>query len=393
MGQQHLLTSIHSNPTLNRSEVLFEPLVPSLCRLLGPGPSNAHPSVLNVIGRPPIGHMDPLYFQAMEELQQLLRYVWQTQNRLTLTVSGTGSAAMEASLVNVIEPGDKVLVPVAGYFGERLVEMSERLGAEVVRIDCPWGEVFTLDTLEEAMETHRPDILALVHAETSTGVLQPVEDIGKLCRQYNCLSVLDTVTSLGCLPVLLDEWGIDIAYSCSQKGLSCLPGVAPVTFNERAEEKMSRRSSPVPNWYLDVNRLEQYWCGDHVYHHTAPTNLNFGLHEGLRLLSHEGLEQVWQRHRTNAERFWNGIEALGLKLFVPPERRLTSITTISVPTGISCQAFKKHLLKHFGVQIGGGLGVLESSVWRIGLMGCNSTTENIDLLLNLFESEMNKAIE
>lgn len=366
----------------------FESLKPSDCRLLGPGPSNAHPAALEAVGRTPIGHMDPLYFRAMSELQDLLRYVWQTENRLTLTVSGTGTAAMEACLVNVIEPGDTVLVPVAGYFSERLLDMSRRLGANVVAIHCDLGEAFSLEEIEAAMETHRPQVLAMVHAETSTGVCQPVDGIGELCRRYDCLSVLDTVTSLGCMPVLLDEWGIDIAYSCSQKGLSCLPGIAPVTFNERAEAKIAKRKTAVPNWYLDVKLLEEYWTGEHEYHHTAPVNMNMGLHEGLRLLADEGLEHSWQRHRDNAERFWAGLEALGLKLFVPPELRLTTLTTICVPENIDGSAWKKHLLGNFGVQIGGGLGALESSVWRIGLMGYNSTAENVDLLLGLFESEL-----
>ncbi len=372
----------------NRYKHNIEPITPPNCRLLGPGPSNAHPAVLAAVGRAPIGHMDPLYIQAMGELQNLLRYVWQTENRLTLTVSGTGTAAMEASLVNVIEPGDTVLVAVAGYFSERLVEMAQRLGANVQRIDCAWGQVFDLDTIETALKIHRPQVLAMVHAETSTGVYQPVEGIGELCRRYDCLSILDTVTSLGCMPVLLDEWGIDIAYSCSQKGLSCLPGIAPVTFNERAEAKMARRKTLVPNWYLDVKLLEQYWTGEHDYHHTAPVNMNLGLHEGLRLLANEGLEQSWARHRQNAERFWAGLEQLGLELFVPPALRLTTLTTICVPNNIACSAWKSHLLRNFGVQIGGGLGVLESSVWRVGLMGYNSTAENVDLLLNLFESEL-----
>lgn len=372
----------------NHRKLNLEPLTPPECRLLGPGPSNAHPAALKAVGRAPIGHMDPLYIRAMGELQDLLRYVWQTENRLTLTVSGTGTAAMEASLVNVIEPGDTVLVAVAGYFSERFVEMAQRLGANVVRIDAPWGQVFSFEEIEAAMETHRPQILAMVHAETSTGVCQPVEGIGELCRRYDCLSILDTVTSLGCMPVLLDEWGIDIAYSCSQKGLSCLPGIAPVTFNERAEEKIDRRKTPVPNWYLDVKLLERYWTGDHDYHHTAPVNMNIGLHEGLRLLANEGLEQSWERHRQNAERFWAGLEALGLELFVPADLRLTTLTTICVPDTIKCGDWKSHLLNNFGVQVGGGLGVLESSVWRIGLMGYNSTTENVDLLLGLFESEM-----
>lgn len=380
-----------SRPIISdRHKLLREPLIPPVRRLLGPGPSNAHPAVLEVVARPPIGHMDPVYLQAMAELQELLRYTWQTDNRLTLTVSGTGTAAMEATLANTIEPGDKVLVAVKGYFSERLVEMAERYGANVVRLDCPWGEAFSLEAIEQALDTHRPAIFAIVHAETSTGVCQPMTGIGELCRQYNCLSLLDTVTSLGCMPVFLDDWGIDIAYSCSQKGLSCLPGIAPVTFNDRAVAKIAQRQTPVGSWYLDVALLEQYWTGDHDYHHTAPVNMNLGLHEGLRLLAAEGLENSWERHRQNSERLCSGLEHLGLRLLVPPDLRLTTLTTVWIPEDVHGKTFTKHLLKTYGVQVGGGLGVLDGSVWRIGLMGYNSTVENVDLLLNLFESELPK---
>ena len=380
-----------SHPTVSdRHKLIGDALIPPVRRLLGPGPSNAHPAVLEVVGRPPIGHMDPVYLRAMAELQDLLRYAWQTDNRLTLTVSGTGTAAMEATLANTIEPGDKVLVAVKGYFSERLVEMAKRYGAQVVSINCPWGEVFSLATIEQALDTHRPDIFAIVHAETSTGVGQPMEGIGDLCHKYNCLSILDTVTSLGCIPVFLDDWGIDISYSCSQKGLSCLPGIAPVTFNDRAIAKIAQRKTPVVNWYLDVALLERYWTGDHDYHHTAPVNMNLGLHEGLRLLAAEGLEKSWERHFQNAKRLWSGLEQLGLRLLVPQELRLTTITTVCIPEGVHGKIFTKHLLNTYGVQVGGGLGVLDGSVWRIGLMGYNSTVENVDLLLNLFESELPK---
>jgi alanine-glyoxylate transaminase/serine-glyoxylate transaminase/serine-pyruvate transaminase len=356
--------------------------------LLGPGPSNAHPTVLQALARTPIGHLDPLYVELMGEVQELLRYVWQTDNRLTIPMSGTGSAAMEATLANTIEPGDKVLVAVKGYFGLRLADMAGRYRAEVVTIERPWGEAFSLAEIEAALEHHRPAVLAMVHAETSTGILQPMEGIGELCRRYDCLLLLDTVTSLGAVPVRLDEWMVDLAYSCSQKGLSCPPGLGPFTMGPRAEAKLAARPDKVPNWYLDVSLLNQYWGSDRVYHHTAPVNMNFGMREALRLLADEGLESVWQRHRSNAERLWAGLERLGLTLHAPDHLRLPTLTTVRIPEGVDGKAFSLHLLNTFGIEVGGGLGALAGKVWRIGLMGYNSRAENVDRLLNLFESEL-----
>ena len=356
--------------------------------LLGPGPSNAHPTVLRALARSPIGHLDPLYIDLMGEVQELLRYAWQTDNRLTLPMSGTGSAAMEATLANTIEPGDKVLVAVMGYFGHRLVDMAERYGAEVVTIERPWGEAFTLEAIEAAVTTHRPAIVAMVHAETSTGVCQPMEGIGEVCRRNGCLLLLDTVTSLGGVPVFLDAWGVDMAYSCSQKGLSCPPGLGPFTMGRRAEEKLMARKGKVPNWYLDVSLLNRYWGSDRVYHHTAPVNMNFGIREALRLLADEGLENAWSRHRSNAERLWQGLERLGLELHVPASLRLTTLTTVRIPDGVDGKAFSLHLLNRHGIEVGGGLGNLAGKVWRIGLMGYNSRPENVDRLLNILETEL-----
>jgi alanine-glyoxylate transaminase/serine-glyoxylate transaminase/serine-pyruvate transaminase len=356
--------------------------------LLGPGPSNAHPKVLEALSRTPIGHLDPLYIELMAEVQELLRYVWQTDNRLTLPMSGTGSAAMEATLANTIEPGDTVLVAVKGYFGLRLVDMAQRYRANVVTIERPWGEAFSLAELEEAVRTHRPAILAMVHAETSTGVCQPMDGIGDLCRSHDCLLLLDTVTSLGAVPLFLDAWKVDLAYSCSQKGLSCPPGLGPFSMGPRAEAKLAARTEKVPNWYLDVSLLNKYWGSDRTYHHTAPVNMNFGLREALRLLADEGLDNAWARHRRNAERLWQGLERLGLEPHVPEELRLPTLTTIRIPEGVDGKAFSLHLLNRFGIEVGGGLGALAGQVWRVGLMGYNSTPENVDRLLNLFESEL-----
>jgi alanine-glyoxylate transaminase / serine-glyoxylate transaminase / serine-pyruvate transaminase len=356
--------------------------------LLGPGPSNAHPTVLEALSRTPIGHLDPLYVELMGEVQELLRYTWQTDNRLTIPMSGTGSAAMEATLANTIEPGDKVLVAVKGYFGLRLADMASRYRADVVTIERPWGEAFSLDELEQALALHRPAILAIVHAETSTGICQPMEGVGDLCRKYDCLLLLDTVTSLGAVPLYLDDWKFDLAYSCSQKGLSCPPGLGPFTMGPRAEAKMMGRSGKVPNWYLDVTLLNQYWGSDRVYHHTAPVNMNFGMREALRLLAEEGLEVSWARHRSNAELLWAGLERLGLELHAPEHLRLPTLTTVRIPEGVDGKAFTLHLLNKHGIEVGGGLGALAGKVWRIGLMGYNSQPQNVERLLNLFETEL-----
>tara|TARA_B100000029_G_scaffold515281_1_gene621519 strand:- start:1487 stop:2671 length:1185 start_codon:yes stop_codon:yes gene_type:complete len=361
--------------------------------LLGPGPSNAHPDVLKALALPPVGHLDPFYVELMSEVQELLRYAWQTHNRITIPMSGTGSAAMEATIANCVEPGDKFLVAVNGYFGNRLVDMAERYRADIRTIEKAWGEAFSLEEVEAALQKHRPAILAMVHAETSTGVCQPMEGIGDLCRKYDCLLLLDTVTSLGGVPLFLDRWGVDLAYSCSQKGLSCPPGLGPFTISSRAENKLNARSGKVPNWYLDVSLLNKYWGSDRVYHHTAPVNMNFGIREALRLLSEEGLENSWNRHASNALKLWEGLESLGLHLHVDKELRLPTLTTVRIPDGVDGKAFTLYLLKEHGVEIGGGLGSLAGKVWRIGLMGYNSTSANVDKVLNLFESELPRFLD
>ncbi len=375
-------------PVQSAHRLTLDPIETPSRLLLGPGPSNAHPTVLEALSRTPIGHLDPLYVELMGEVQELLRYAWQTDNRLTIPMSGTGSAAMEATLANTIEPGDTVLVAVMGYFGLRLADMAGRYRANVVTIEKPWGEAFTLAELEQAVTTHKPAILAMVHAETSTGVCQPMEGIGDLCRANDCLLLLDTVTSLGGVPLFLDEWKVDLAYSCSQKGLSCPPGLGPFTMGPRAEAKMMGRSGKVPNWYLDVTLLNQYWGSDRVYHHTAPVNMNFGMREALRLLAEEGLDAAWARHRSNAERLWAGLERLGLELHVPEHLRLPTLTTVRIPEGVDGKAFSLHLLNTQGIEVGGGLGALAGKVWRIGLMGFNSQPDNVDRLLDLFASEL-----
>ncbi len=351
--------------------------------LLGPGPSNAHPRVLQAIGMRQVGHLDPAFIQVMNEVQELLRYAWQTDNHLTIPVSGTGSAAMEAAVANLVEPDDVVLVAVIGYFGERLVEMARRYGADVRVIEKAWGDAFTPAEILSAVETHRPSLLALVHAETSTGVMQPLAEIGQICREYDCLLLADTVTSLATVPLFIDEWRIDAAYSCSQKGLSCPPGLGPLTFGPRAVAKIEARATPVRNWYLDMNLLLKYWDGaSRSYHHTAPINMNYALREGLRLVAEEGLAARWARHRANAEFFWDGLADLGLECHAPPELRLPSLTTVRVPQGVDAKVVATRLLNEYNIEVAGGFGQLAGQIWRIGLMGFNSRRENVALLLD-----------
>ena len=349
--------------------------------LMGPGPANAHPTVLQAMNRTPVGHLDPAFLELMDEIQSLLRYTWQTENPHTIAVSGTGTAAMEATIANSVEPGNVVLVGVVGYFGNRLVDMASRYGGDVRTITKPWGQVFNLDELRVAMETHRPAILALVHAETSTGARQPLEGVGDLCREFDCLLLIDTVTSLGGVPLFLDEWGVDLAYSCSQKGLCCPPGASPFTMSPRAMEKLQRRQTKVANWYLDMNLLGKYWGTERVYHHTAPINLYYALRESLRLIAEEGIENCWQRHQTNVEYLWQKLEDLGLVLHVEKQFRLPTLTTVRIPEGVDGKAIAKQLLLERGIEIGGGLGELGGKVWRIGLMGFNSRQENVDRLI------------
>ncbi|OYD96490.1 alanine--glyoxylate aminotransferase [Nostoc sp. 'Peltigera membranacea cyanobiont' 210A] len=349
--------------------------------LLGPGPSNAHPTVLQAMNTSPVGHLDPAFLALMDEIQSLLRYVWQTENSLTIAVSGTGTAAMEATIANAVEPGDVVLIGVAGYFGNRLVDMAGRYGADVRTITKPWGQVFNLDELQTALKTHRPAILALVHAETSTGARQPLEGVADLCREFGTLLLVDTVTSLGGVPLFLDAWGVDLAYSCSQKGLGCSPGASPFTMSTRAVEKLQQRQTKVANWYLDMLLLGKYWGAERTYHHTAPINLYYALREALRLLAEEGLANSWQRHQKNVEYLWEGLENLGLSMHVEQEYRLPTLTTVRIPEGVDGKAIARQLLNEHNIEIGGGLGELAGLVWRVGLMGFNSRKESVDQLL------------
>ncbi|MEM8612542.1 MAG: alanine--glyoxylate aminotransferase family protein [Cyanobacteria bacterium P01_H01_bin.105] len=372
-----------SRPKVNEaSRITLNPLDIPERLLLGPGPSNSNPDVVAAMNRQPIGHLDPAYLHLMDEVQAMMRYVWQTENKMTLPISGTGSAAMEATLANAVEPGDVVLVGINGYFGNRLVDMAGRYRADVRSISKPWGEVFSLGELRSALEEHRPAILALVHAETSTGARQPLEGVGDLCREFDCLLLIDTVTSMGAVPIFLDEWKVDMAYSCSQKGLSCPPGSSPFTMSERALQKLDKRQTKVANWYLDISLLRNYWGKGRTYHHTAPVNMTYAIREALRLIIEEGLETSWERHQKTAEKLWDGLADLGLGCHVDKDYRLPTLTTVKVPDGIDAKAVTSKLLTDHNMEIGNGLGELGGKVWRIGLMGYNSQPENVDRVLS-----------
>lgn len=353
--------------------------------LLGPGPSMVPSRVLRAMAHPLVGHLDPQFIALMDEVQDLLRFVFQTDNRLTIPVSGTGSAGMEAALCNFIKPGDSVLIGVNGYFGERLCDMAARYGAEVRRLERPWGDVFTVEDVEKALQEKPAKLVALVHAETSTGALQPMEAMAEVVHRYGGLLILDCVTSLGGVPVTIDAWDIDIAYSGTQKCLSCPPGLAPLTVGPRALEVLRRRQTKVANWYLDLTVLQKYWGSERTYHHTAPISMNYALREALRLVYEEGLEKRFERHRAHAKLLWEGLETLGLELHVPLSRRLPTLTTVLIPEGVDEAAIRRRLLQEYNIEIAGGLGAFKGRVWRIGLMGYSSRRENVLLLLSALE--------
>lgn len=361
----------------------FSDLDPSPRVLLGPGPSMVPSRVLRALATPLVGHLDPEFLAVMNQVQQLLRYAFQTQNELTIPISGTGSAGMEAALVNFIEPGDDVLIGVNGYFGERLCDMAGRIGARVDRLERPWGEVFDPDEVNAALARKPYKLLAVVHAETSTGALQPhVAEIARAAHAHGALLVLDTVTSLGGVPVEIDAWDVDIAYSGTQKCLSCPPGLAPITVGPRAREVMHRRATQVPNWYLDLSNVEKYWGQERTYHHTAPISMNYALREALRLVAEEGLPARFARHRANAERLWAGLEELDLPPFVPLAYRNPTLTTCRLGPGIDDVAVRRELLNDYNIEISGGFGPLRGKIWRIGLMGHSSRRENVASLLS-----------
>ncbi|MCH7553819.1 MAG: alanine--glyoxylate aminotransferase family protein [Chloroflexi bacterium] len=354
--------------------------------LMGPGPANISPQVLRALATPLVGHLDPAFLQIMDEVGAMLRKVFQTDNRLTIPISGTGSAGMEASLCNVIEPGDTVLVGVNGYFGNRISEMASRYGARVVRVEAEWGRALAPEQFEAALKRESNiRLVAVVHAETSTGVLQPLEELAVLAHQHDALLLADTVTSLGGVDLRIDDWGVDIAYSGTQKCIGAPPGLSPLTYGPRATEILRSRKSKVANWYLDLTLLDQYWGTDRVYHHTAPISMVYALREALRLVVEEGLEERFARHRRNTQALCAGLEAMGLSLLVEPSIRAVPLTTVRIPEGVDDAKVRAALLNEFSIEIGGGLGPLKGKVWRIGLMGYNSAPKNVFTLLSALE--------
>jgi len=351
--------------------------------LLGPGPSSVHPRVYEALAEPVMGHLDPLFLQIMDEVQRMLRQVFQTENRLTLAVSGTGSAGMEATLVNLIEPGDEVLICVNGVFGGRMCDIVTRAGGRLHRIDRPWGQVFDPQEVGDALRAH-PGVrlMAIVHAETSTGAHQPLSELGAICREADCLLLVDAVTSLGGTELRIDDWGIDACYSGTQKCLSCPPGLAPVTFSERAVERMGRRQGKVQSWYLDVSMLRDYWAeSSRTYHHTAPISMNYALHQALALVVEEGLEARIDRHARNSRALLAGLEALGFRPFAQEGYRLPMLNSVLLPEGVDDAAIRERLLTEHDIEIGGGLGELAGRVWRIGLMGESCRRQHVLTLL------------
>jgi alanine-glyoxylate transaminase/serine-glyoxylate transaminase/serine-pyruvate transaminase len=341
--------------------------------------------VLAALSSPTVGHLDPYYLDLMNEMQRLLRRTFRTENQLTFAVSGTGSAGMECAVVNLVEPGDSVLVCVCGVFGQRMADVAARAGGKVTQIEKPWGQVFTPDDLAPALKKAKPRVVGLVMAETSTGAWQPLDEIAPCVREAGALLLVDAVTALGGIPVEVDAWGLDVVYSGSQKCLSCPPGLAPITFGPRAVERVRTRRTPVQSWYLDVALLSQYWGSDRVYHHTAPINMTYALYEALRLIDQEGLEACFARHALHHRALRAGLGALGISYLSDPQHTLPMLNAVGVPPGVDEAAVRRDLLARFGIEIGGGLGAYKGRAWRIGLMGHGARSNNVLLLLAALE--------
>jgi alanine-glyoxylate transaminase/serine-glyoxylate transaminase/serine-pyruvate transaminase len=349
--------------------------------LMGPGPSDISPRVLAAMAAPTVGHLDPYFLRIMDEMQTMLREVFRTENELTLAVSGTGSAGMETCVVNLIEPGDRMLVCQNGVFGGRMADVAGRAGAEVSTIERPFGEVFDPAEVAAAVKEHAPKVVGIVHAETSTGAWQPLEEISQIVHDAGALLLVDCVTSLGGVPVEVDAWGLDAVYSGTQKCLSCPPGLAPVTFSAKAVEVIDNRKSKVASWYLDMTMVRSYWGGERAYHHTAPINMNFGLHEALRIVLEEGLPARHARHMENHLALKAGLLAMGIEYSVPEGQQLPMLNSVFIPAGVDDAAARRQLLEEFGIEIGGGLGPVKGKTWRIGLMGEASSRRNVLLFL------------
>lgn len=349
--------------------------------LMGPGPSDVHPKVLKAMSTPLVGHLDPEFVALMDEIKGMVQATFQTENRLTFVVSAPGSAGMETCLVNLLEPGDEAVICIHGVFGGRMKDIAERCGAKVHTVEAPWGEAIDPKAVEEALSKCKPKLLAIVHAETSTGVLQPLEEISAMTKAAGALLVVDAVTSYCGAPVKVDEWGIDAIYSGSQKCLSAPPGLSPVSFSERAVEVLDNRKTKVQSWFLDLSLVKNYWAGaKRAYHHTAPVSAMYALREAYRIVLKEGLEARFQRHRDNHLSLAQKLEALGFEYLVKEGYRLPMLNAVKVPDGVDELALRKRLLNEYNIEVGGGLGKFAGKIWRIGLMGESCTKNHINML-------------
>jgi alanine-glyoxylate transaminase/serine-glyoxylate transaminase/serine-pyruvate transaminase len=366
---------------------------PPIRTLMGPGPSDVHPRILSAMARPTIGHLDPAFVGMMDETKEALKYAFQTENDLPMPVSAPGSAGMETCFANLVEPGDKVIVCINGVFGIRMKENITRFGGEAIVVEDDWGTAVSTDKVEQALKDN-PDavILAFVHAETSTGALSDAKTLCQLAHQHDCITIVDAVTSLGGVELRVDEWEIDAIYSGTQKCLSAMPGISPISISERAIKKLTDRKIPVTSWFLDLNLVMGYWGegAKRTYHHTAPVNTLYGLHESLVMLSDEGLENAWARHQNNHEILRDGLEAMGINFLVKKEDRLPQLNAVFIPEGADDAAVRSTLLNDYNLEIGAGLGAYAGKVWRIGLMGHTSRLENITLCLAALKATLNK---
>jgi alanine-glyoxylate transaminase/serine-glyoxylate transaminase/serine-pyruvate transaminase len=354
--------------------------------LMGPGPSNVPSRVLQAMAAPCIGHLDPYFLSIMNDVQQLLRYLFQTNNPLTIPISGTGSAGMETCLANLIEPGDEVVVCVNGVFGTRMADIVNRIGGKLVRVDAQWGRTIDPEAVQKIVSGCNPKVIAVVHAETSTGVCQPLEDLADIAHDVGALFIVDTVTSLGGMDVAFDKTKIDAAYSGTQKCISCPPGLSPVSFSGAAMDALEKRKTPVMSWYLDMSMVRDYWGDERKYHHTAPINMIYGLREALRMIAEESLDRRFERHRLNHCALVAGIEIMGLLMLVPESERLPMLNAVCIPDGVDDIKIRKALLNDFGIEIGGGLGEFAGRIWRVGLMGHTSHPRNVMIFLSALET-------
>ena len=359
--------------------------------LMGPGPSNVHPRVLEALSRAPLGHLDPQFIELMDEIKSLLQYTFRTKSNAAFVLSGPGSLGMEACLVNLVEPGSEVVVCIGGYFANRMAQIVEKIGGVPVMVKDTWGRAFDPQKLEDTLKEHPgAKTVAFVHAETSTGALQNIKELSSIAHRYGCMVVADTVTSLGTTEVSVDEWELDAVYSCSQKGLACVAGMAPVVFSDRAQEFIKNRNK-IGSWFNDLNLLMGYWSGEkRAYHHTAPSNQFYGLHEALILLKDEGLDNAWRRHKENSVKLIKKLNELGLKPLVPDGERIPNLITVLVPEGIDEAKVRAELLARHSCEIGAGLGELAGKVWRIGLMGYNSNEKMIDFFIGALKDVLNR---